>query len=160
MELNVEINGEARRLEIKPGAVLVDVLRENGLRGTKTGCREGHCGSCMVLLDGQAVNACLLLAARCQGRRVTTIEGLSAAGVPHPIQEAFVEGGIVQCGYCTPGMVISTKALLDQNPDPSEEEIAEALSGNLCRCTGYTHLVEAVKLAAQKVAALSEVSPR
>lgn len=151
MELNVEINGQKQRLEISPDAVLVDILREIGLTAAKVGCREGHCGACMVLVDGEAVNSCLMLAARAEGRRITTAEGLGTPLRPHPIQQAFVDAGAVQCGYCTPGMVISTKALLDRSPHPTRDEIVEALAGNLCRCTGYTRIVDAVQLAAQKV---------
>jgi aerobic carbon-monoxide dehydrogenase small subunit len=123
------------------------VLREIGMTGTKIGCREGHCGSCTVLLDGRTVNACLVLAARTEGREVLTIEGLGSPTDPDPLQRAFVEAGAVQCGYCTPGMVLATKALLDTNPAPSCEEITDALAGNLCRCTGYTKILDAVALA-------------
>lgn len=152
MLLNVEINGTPRCIQIAPGAVLADVLRGIGLTGTKIGCREGHCGACVVLVDGQPVNSCLMLAARAEGRQVTTIEGVGTSAQPHPIQEAFVDAGAVQCGYCTPGMVLSTKALLDVNPSPSREEVAEALSGNLCRCTGYTKIFDAVERAAARMA--------
>lgn len=149
MRLNFELNGTAETVEIRPGALLVDVLRGMGLTGTKIGCREGTCGTCMVLLDGQPVNSCLTLAARVEGRKVLTIEGLGAVGKPHPIQQAYVEAGAVQCGYCTPGMVLSTKALLDANPSPTREQIGEALSGNLCRCTGYVKIFDAVERAAE-----------
>jgi carbon-monoxide dehydrogenase small subunit len=152
MQLNVRINGVQQTLEIAPGAVLGDVLRHHGLTGTKLGCREGHCGSCMVLVNGKPVNSCLLLAAKVEGADVTTIEGLGDVLHPHPIQEAFVEAGAVQCGFCTPGMVLSTKALLDEEPHPSPDRVREALSGNLCRCTGYVKIFEAVKLAEKKVA--------
>jgi carbon-monoxide dehydrogenase small subunit len=151
MEIRTEINGSPVTLDIAPGAILADVLREMGLTGTKTGCREGHCGSCIVLLDDEPVNSCLLLAARVEGRRLTTIEGLGSPIAPHPIQQAFVEAGAVQCGFCTPGMVLATKALLDEDPDPTEERVREALSGNLCRCTGYVKIFDAVRLAAEKL---------
>jgi carbon-monoxide dehydrogenase small subunit len=151
MNLKVTINGQARCLQIEPGAVLSDVLRETGLTGTKIGCREGHCGSCMVLVDGKPVNSCLVLAARVEGCDVTTIEGIGSQAAPHPIQQAFVDAGGVQCGYCTPGIIISTKALLDSNPNPSPEEVQDALSGNLCRCTGYTKIYDAVALAAKRM---------
>ena len=152
MLLKLEINGEPRCIQIAPGALLVDVLRGIGLTGTKVGCREGHCGACVVLIDGQPVNSCLMLAARAEGCCITTIEGVGTAAKPHPIQEAFVEAGAVQCGYCTPGMVLSTKALLDVNPSPSRDEVAEALSGNLCRCTGFTKIFDAVERAAVRMA--------
>ncbi len=155
MKLHVRINGEARELEIAPGAVLGDVLRQLGLTGTKMGCREGHCGSCMVLVNGKPMNSCLLLAAKVEGAEITTIEGLGDVRNPHPIQEAFVEAGAVQCGFCTPGMIISTKALLDNEPHPSLERVREALSGNLCRCTGYAKIFDAVRIAEHKLAKAS-----
>ena len=149
MKLTFELNGHRETVEIRPGALLVDVLRDMGLTGTKVGCREGTCGTCVVLVDGEPVNSCLMLAARCEGCKVLTIEGMGTPANPHPIQEAFVDAGAVQCGYCTPGMVLSTKALLDHNPSPSREEIGEALSGNLCRCTGYVKIFDAVERAAE-----------
>ncbi|MCX7626243.1 MAG: (2Fe-2S)-binding protein [Candidatus Sumerlaeaceae bacterium] len=152
MQLNVRINGVAHSLEISPGAVLGDVLRRLGYTGTKMGCREGHCGSCMVLVNGKPFNSCLLLAAKVEGAEVTTIEGLGDVRNPHPVQEAFVEAGAVQCGFCTPGMVLVTKALLEETNHPSEERVREALSGNLCRCPGYVKIFEAVKLAELKLA--------
>ncbi|MGB9690582.1 MAG: (2Fe-2S)-binding protein [Candidatus Sumerlaeaceae bacterium] len=155
MKLHVRINGEPHELEIAPGAVLGDVLRKLGLTGTKMGCREGHCGSCMVLVNGKPMNSCLLLAAKVEGAEVTTIEGLGDVRHPHPIQEAFVEAGAVQCGFCTPGMIISTKALLDEQPHPPMERVREALSGNLCRCTGYVKIFDAVRLAERKLARTS-----
>jgi putative selenate reductase molybdopterin-binding subunit len=127
-----------------PGATLLDVLRHNGYLGAKHGCQDGSCGTCAVLLDGQIIHACILLAAQADGRRVTTIEGLGTFDQPHPLQSAFVEAGAVQCGYCTPGMILAAKALLDENPHPTEAEVREALSGVLCRCTGYLKPVEAV----------------
>ena len=128
----------------------MEVLREDfGLTGAKNACGgEGECGACTVLLDGEAVNSCLVLISQVEGRSVLTIEGLSPEGVPHPIQQAFIEAGAVQCGFCTPGMVLAAKALLDTHPHPDEEQIRSALSGNLCRCTGYTKIIAAVKLAA------------
>jgi len=152
MQLELTINGEPRMLDIDPGAVLVDVLRGIGLTGTKIGCREGQCGSCVVLLDGRPVNSCLLLAARAHGRSVLTIEGLGSPRTPHPIQSAFARAGAVQCGYCTPGMVLATKALLDDHPRPTREQVLEALEGNLCRCTGYTKILDAVEEAADALA--------
>ncbi len=148
MNLQLALNGEARTLDVDPSATLVDVLRAVGLTGTKIGCREGHCGSCVVLLDGEPVNSCLLLAARAAGRSVVTIEAIGTPRQPHPIQEAFVEAGAVQCGYCTPGMVLATKALLDRTPQPTRQQVLDALEGNLCRCTGYTKILDAVQAAA------------
>lgn len=152
MEITLRINQTEYHPRIKPGDLLVDVLRGLGLTGTKVGCREGTCGCCTVLLDGQPVNSCLVLAARAQGHEILTIEGLGTPANPHPLQEAFVEAGAVQCGYCTPGMILAAKALLDHTPNPSEEDIREALEGNLCRCTGYRKIFDAVTLAAQRMA--------
>jgi carbon-monoxide dehydrogenase small subunit len=165
MLLEFELNGRQTRVEAEPTQRTLDLLRDVlGLTGTKEGCGRGECGACTILLDGKPVNSCLLYAAKLQGRRVTTIEGLAAAdsaadsasgrgaeGNPpalHPLQEAFLSEGAVQCGFCTPGMILSAKSLLDQNPDPDVREIEEALSGNLCRCTGYGKIVKAVQKAA------------
>ncbi len=146
--LTMNVNGKDVTLEIEPDELLVEVLRDRlGLTGTKVGCEEGECGACTVLLDGKAVVSCLLPAMKAQGRKVETVEGLAAEGKLHPLQQAFIDCGAVQCGYCTPGMLMSAKALLDENPSPSEEEIREAISGNLCRCTGYRKIVEAIKAA-------------
>lgn len=146
--LTMNVNGKDVTLEIEPDELLVEVLRDRlGLTGTKVGCEEGECGACTVLLDGKAVVSCLLPAMKAQGRKVETVEGLAAEGKLHPLQRAFIDCGAVQCGYCTPGMLMSAKALLDENPSPSEEEIREAISGNLCRCTGYRKIVEAIKAA-------------
>ncbi|MCG7379690.1 (2Fe-2S)-binding protein [Paenibacillus sp. ACRSA] len=144
------INGEEQQLQITPTTRLVDILRTHlNLTGTKVSCEVGRCGACMVLMDGDPVNSCLLMAYQCQGREITTIEGLSGnqEGDLHPIQQAFVEEGGFQCGYCTPGMVISTKALLDQHPQPTQEQIEIGLCGNLCRCTGYGGILRALKRA-------------
>lgn len=147
-ELHITVNGDAHHLLVETNRTLLDVIREDiGLTGTKNGCGAGECGACTVLLDNQPVNSCLVLAHEAAGRAVTTIEGLASGGVLHPIQEAFVSQGAIQCGFCTPGMVMSTKALLDRNPDPTREEILSGLRGNLCRCTGYTKIVEAVEVA-------------
>ena len=147
--LTMILNGEEVTVQVKPSATLVEVLRDQlELTGTKVACGEGECGACTVLLDGQPVNSCLLPAHKAQGREVLTVEGLAPLGELHPLQKAFVEHGAVQCGYCTPGMLMSAKALLDRNPDPTEEEIRLAISGNLCRCTGYAKIVEAIKAAA------------
>lgn len=143
--LRMTLNGEEVTVQVKPSALLVEVLRDQlELTGTKVACGEGECGSCTVLLDGKPVNSCLVPALKAQGREVLTVEGLAPLGELHPLQKAFVEHGAVQCGYCTPGMLMSAKALLDRNPHPTEEEIRVAISGNLCRCTGYAKIVEAI----------------
>ncbi len=152
--LEMDVNGKRIVLEVEASAMLVDVLRDQlGLTGTKVGCREGECGACTVLVDGMAVNSCLVPALKVRGRRVETIEGLASEGQLHPVQEAFVERGAVQCGYCTPGMIMAAKALLDKNPHPNREETKSGLSGNLCRCTGYSKIIEAV----EQVAGFGEV---
>ena len=146
--LTMRLNDEEVALEIMPDALLVDLLRDQlGLIGTKEACGEGECGACTVLLDGQPVASCLMPALKAQGREVYTVEGLASGGNLHPLQKSFVEHGAVQCGYCTPGMLMSAKALLDKNPHPTDDEIKEAISGNLCRCTGYVKIVEAIKAA-------------
>jgi carbon-monoxide dehydrogenase small subunit len=147
----VEINGRERRMRIDSGDSLLDALRREGFKGAKRGCGTGDCGSCTILLDGKPALACLLLAAQVHGRKVTTIEGLGTPSKPHPIQEAFVESGSVQCGFCIPGMILVTKSLLDENPDPDETAIRHALDGNLCRCTGYVKQIAAVRSAAGKL---------
>jgi len=148
--IEFQVNQVSYRITVRPSATLLDVLRQDlGLKGTKRGCDQGHCGACTVILDGKAVHACLLLAVEAHGKKITTIEGLSTGDRLHPLQEAFVDEGAIQCGFCTPGMILSAKALLDEVQEPSEEEIREALSGNLCRCTGYVKIVKAVQRAAQ-----------
>ncbi len=143
------INQEAVSLEVEPHWTLLRVIRDVlGLTGTKEGCGEGDCGACTVLVDGKAVNACLILAVDTHGQSITTIEGLARNGQLHPLQEAFIDHGAIQCGFCTPGMILSAKALLDTNPQPSEEEIRFAIAGNLCRCTGYAKIVTAIQAAA------------
>jgi len=147
------INGEVRELEVAPSRRLLDVLRTDlELTGTKVSCEIGRCGACMVLIDGEPMNSCLTMAYQCEGKQITTIEGLQGDTPEelHPIQEAFLEEGGFQCGYCTPGMIISTKALLDQHAEPDESTIKEALCGNLCRCTGYGGIMRAVESAAVK----------
>lgn len=147
--IEFHVNQLQYRVTVNPSAILLDVLRQDlGLKGTKRGCDQGHCGACTVILNGKAVNACMVLAVRADGKNITTIEGLSSGNRLHPLQEAFVEEGAIQCGFCTPGMILSAKALLDETREPSEREIREALSGNLCRCTGYVNIVKAVQKAA------------
>lgn len=152
--LSFTLNGKAIKIAVDPSTLLVDLLREDlGLTGTKVGCREGECGACTVLIDGEAYNSCLIPALKVQGRDVMTIEGLQKSdGSLDPIQQAFMEAGAAQCGFCTPGMILNAKALLSSNPNPDEHEIRKALSGVLCRCTGYRKIVEAVK----NVAAVKE----
>lgn len=146
----LNVNGETYPLEIEPHRTLLEVLREDlALTGTKTNCLRGECGACTVLIDGQTFNACLYLAVRADGKQVTTIEGLSQGGSLHPVQEAFIREDAVQCGYCTPGMILSAKALLDHNPSPSDEEILRAMAGNLCRCTGYANIRRAIRAAVE-----------
>ena len=144
-----QLNGSRREVLVDPNQTLVRMLREDlGLTGTKNGCGEGDCGSCTVLLDNEPVNSCLVLAAQVDGHKVTTIEGLADGDKLHPLQTSFIENGAIQCGFCTPGMILSAKALLDEQPDPSELDIRTAISGNLCRCTGYQKIVESIKAAA------------
>jgi carbon-monoxide dehydrogenase small subunit len=151
-EATLKVNGASYPVDIEPHRSLLSVLRtELGLAGSKEGCDDSECGACMVLLDGRPVNSCSYLALQADGREVTTVEGLSSNGELHPLQRQFLEQGGVQCGFCTPGMLISAKALLDQNPAPSEDEIRIALSGNLCRCTGYQGIVRAVQAAAAEL---------
>ncbi len=150
-ELKLKVNGAIYEVYVEPWKTLLDVLREEiGLTGVKTGCEEGECGACTVLLDGKAVNSCLMLARQAQGKEIVTIEGLEGEQGLHPLQQAFIDHFAVQCGFCTPGMLLSAKALLDRNPHPAEEEVRIALSGNLCRCTGYVKIVEAVLAASSK----------
>ena len=142
----LSVNDEEHSVAVKDGETLLEVLREKlGLTGTKKGCNMGVCGVCTILLDGEPKNSCLLLASACQDHKITTIEGIAVNGKLHPIQRAFINHGAVQCGYCSPGMILSAYALIQKNPDPSDEDIKDALSGNLCRCTGYTKILEAVK---------------
>lgn len=151
--VDTRINGVNVSFIAEPRETLLKVLRENlGLTGTKEGCGNGNCGACSVLLDGQVVNACLVLAVEAEGRDILTVEGLAQPDV-HPLQKAFLEHGALQCGICTPGFLIASKALLDENPEPTEEEVRRWLSGNLCRCTGYDKIVRAVLAAAEGVSA-------
>jgi len=151
VKIALTVNGEPREADVWEGESLLYALRERlGLPGSKNACEQGECGSCSVLLDDSLVCACLVLAAQADGHDVVTVEGLGVDGVLHPVQEAFVEAGAVQCGFCTPGLVVAAAELLRQSPDPSEDEIREALSGNLCRCTGYAKIFDAVRLAAER----------
>ena len=147
------LNGRPRTFSVEPQETLLHLIREKArLTGTKCGCEMGECGACTVLLDGKPVNSCCIPAVMTDGREVTTIEGIGTPEQPHPLQQAFVEAGAIQCGFCTPGMILSAKALMDKNPAPTREEIRLALSGNLCRCTGYEKIIDAVELAAGMLA--------
>ncbi len=149
MELEFKVNDKAYSLEVDPESRLLDVLREElGLTGAKEGCGEGECGACTVIMDDLAVNSCLVLASQARGKEILTVEGLAANGELDRMQQAFIDNGAIQCGFCTPGMLMSAKALLLREPNPTEEEIRTALAGNLCRCTGYVNIVNAVKDAA------------
>ncbi|MBN2560766.1 MAG: (2Fe-2S)-binding protein [Phycisphaerae bacterium] len=150
--LKCTVNGDPVEVEIEQDETLLTVLRERlGLTGTKGSCLEGECGSCTVIVNGQAVNSCLVLAAQVQGGAVETIEGLARSGKLHVLQETFLSKGAVQCGYCTPGLIMAAKALLDANPDPTEEELLEGMEGNICRCTGYAAIREAIREAAREL---------
>ena len=152
MKTEIIINGRRRLFDVQPNTLLLNLLREDlDLTGTKYGCGIGECGACTVLLDGEAVMSCMTLAIDCDGRTVETIEGVSDGRVLDPIQESYIEEGAVQCGFCTPGFIMTTKALLKENKDPSEKEIREYLKGNICRCTGYVNIVKAVQSAAKKL---------
>jgi aerobic carbon-monoxide dehydrogenase small subunit len=149
MRVRATINGELREADVWEGESLLFALREGfGLPGSKNACEQGECGSCSVFLDGELVCSCLVLAAQADGHAIVTVEGLGAGDELHPVQQAFVDAGAVQCGFCTPGLIVATAALLDRTPDPTDDEIREALSGNLCRCTGYQKIFDAVRLAA------------
>jgi len=150
--MSLTVNGETREVTVEPWMTLLELLRETlHLTGTKEGCGEGDCGVCIVLVDGKPVNSCLMLALEAKGRKVTTIEGLAKEDYLHPLQQSFIEEGAIQCGFCTPAMILSAKALLDENPRPSKEEIQRALSGVLCRCGSYQKIIRAVQAAAEKM---------
>lgn len=152
MNLRFFVNGVPQELTVEENRSLLSILREDLLMmGTKCGCKTNDCGTCKVVVNGKAVNSCSVPASKLEGAEVLTIEGVAQGGVLHPIQQAFIDCGAVQCGYCTPGMVLSAKALLDQNPDPSEEEVRQAIDTNLCRCTGYVKIVQAVLLAGERM---------
>jgi carbon-monoxide dehydrogenase small subunit len=143
--IKLRVNGQKREIMVEPRQTLLDTLRYNiGLTGTKEGCGDGNCGSCTVLLNGQVVNSCLVFAIEVDGQEITTIEGLYQGGRLHPLQQSFIDEGAVQCGFCTPGMILTAKALLDSNPHPTEAEARLAIAGNLCRCTGYDKIVRAI----------------
>jgi carbon-monoxide dehydrogenase small subunit len=151
-QIRLTVNGAPYELSVKPWDTLLDVLRDGlGLTGTKEGCGLGECGACTVIMEGKAVNSCLVLAVEVDGRQIITIEGLADDDGLHPIQEAFVEHGGLQCGFCTPGMIMSAKALLDATPNPSEEEIRKGIAGNICRCTGYTKIIESIEAAGKNM---------
>ncbi|MHA2054474.1 MAG: (2Fe-2S)-binding protein [Candidatus Hodarchaeales archaeon] len=146
--LHVTINNVKKELKIEPHELLLDVLRNEGYKGVKRGCKEGTCGTCIIILNNKAVKSCIMLAAQANNSNITTIEGIGTRDNPHPIQQAFVDEGVVQCGYCIPAMILVTKNLLESNPNPSKEEVKLALDGNLCRCTGYSGQIKAVMNAA------------
>ena len=151
--LTLTVNGETRQVIVPPEKTLLEVLREDMyLMGTKHGCELGECGTCTVLLDGAPVLSCLALPIECQGREILTVEGMADGATLHPLQQAFAELGAAQCGYCIPGILLTAKALLDENPRPTRDDVKEALAGNLCRCTGYTKILDAVELAALRMA--------
>jgi len=153
IHINLTVNGVQYERDVEPRLLLSDFLRHDlGLTGTHVGCEHGVCGACTVLFDGQAMRSCLIFAVQASGHQVTTVEHLGTIEKMHPLQEAFHEKHALQCGYCTPGFLMALVPFLEKNPDPSEEEIREAISGNLCRCTGYQNIIEAVKLAAEKMA--------
>ncbi|MBW1802569.1 MAG: (2Fe-2S)-binding protein [Deltaproteobacteria bacterium] len=150
--LEMNLNGEPVAVAIKPSAMLIDVLRDQlDLIGAKEGCGKGECGTCTVLLDGRAVTSCITPALKAMHKDLVTIEGFASPGGLHPLQEAFVDYGAVQCGFCTPGMILSAKAMLDENPDPTEQDVRVGISGNICRCTGYAKIVQAAMAAAEKI---------
>ncbi len=149
--ITLNVNGRKHEVAVAPNATLLQVLRDLGYTDVKNGCEKGDCGACAVLLSGRAVNSCLVLAWQAQGAEIVTDRGLGTLDDPHPLQTAFADAGAAQCGYCTPGMVVSAKALLDRNPHPSHEQIREAISGNLCRCTGYSKIIEAIDLSAERM---------
>jgi carbon-monoxide dehydrogenase small subunit len=149
--VTLNVNGREHHVALKPNVTLLQALRDLGYTDVKNGCEKGDCGACTVLLEGKPVSSCLVLVWQADGAKIATNAGLGTLDDPHPLQEAFADHGAVQCGYCTPGMIISAQALLDRNPNPTEQEIREAISGNICRCTGYGQIVEAVQVAAEKM---------
>ncbi len=150
--IELKVNGETYEVAIEPRRTLLEVLRDSlGLTGAKKACDTGDCGACTVIMEGKPVVSCLVLAIEAQGKDILTIEGLANNGQLHPLQQAFVQYGAIQCGFCTPGMILSAKVLLDENPKPTEAEVKSAIAGNLCRCTGYTKIIEAILAASQKM---------
>jgi len=150
--IKLTVNGDVYELLVEPNEILVDVIRDKlDLTGTKKGCGTGDCGGCTVIIDGKSMNSCLMLAMEADGKEILTIEGLAKNGELHPIQKAFINEGAIQCGYCTPGMVLSAKALLDENPYPTEEEVKFGIAGNLCRCTGYVKIIKAIQAASKSM---------
>jgi carbon-monoxide dehydrogenase small subunit len=156
-EVTLLVNGREHRVALAPNVTLLAALRDLGHTDVKNGCEQGECGACAVLLDGEPVNSCMVLAWQVDGARIVTNAGLGTLDRPHPVQEAFADAGAVQCGFCTSGMIVSTVALLDRNPDPTDAEIRDALSGNLCRCTGYGQIISAVRLAAKRLRDLASI---
>jgi len=152
VKVRIKVNGNWVEEETRPDRMLLDFLREDlGLTGTKKGCEEGECGACTIMMNGKTALSCLIPASKADGAEILTVEGMAREGKLHPVQEAFWEEGAVQCGYCTPGMLLSAKALLDENPAPAVEEVKEAISGNLCRCTGYSKIIRAIQVASEKM---------
>ena len=149
--INLTVNGREHHVALAPNVTLLQALRDLGYNDVKNGCEKGDCGACAVLMDGRAVNSCLVLAWQAEGAEIVTDAGMGTMNDPHPIQEAFADAGAAQCGYCTPGMIVSAAALLSRNPNPTEDEIREAISGNLCRCTGYGQIVKAIQMAAERM---------
>lgn len=159
-KIELEVNGKTHEVFVEPWKTLLEVLREDlGLTGAKMGCDDGNCGACMVIVDGQAIKSCLMLALQAGGKQILTIEGLGSAENLHPLQQAFIDHFAVQCGYCTPGMIMTAKALLDEKPEATEEDIRENLHGNICRCTGYVKIVEAVEAARDRMKKKKKPSP-
>jgi carbon-monoxide dehydrogenase small subunit len=159
MKIELTVNGENRKVDVKPHTRLLDILREDlGLTGTKEGCGKGECGACTVIMNDKVVTSCLVLAIQADGAEILTVEGLTQEDKLHPIQESFIEKGAVQCGFCIPGMIMSSKKLLDDNNNPTDDDIKRALSGNICRCTGYVKIIDAVKSAAHKMRSGGEVN--
>ena len=157
IEITLEVNGRTHSLFVEPWKTLLEVLRDTiGLTGSKRGCDDGNCGACTVLMDGKAVKSCLLLIPKARGKKIQTIEGLGTADMLHPLQQSFVDHFAVQCGYCTPGFIMAAKAVLDDNPHATEEEIREGIHGNICRCTGYVKIVEAIEAARDQILGGSE----
>jgi carbon-monoxide dehydrogenase small subunit len=152
INIRFTVNSKVYEIAVRPSQTLLDVIREDlGLTGTKEGCGLGECGACTVIMNGKTVNSCLVLAVEADGKEITTIEGLADGDRLHPVQQAFLDEGGLQCGFCTPGMIMSAKALLDENPDPTDDEIRHGIAGNLCRCTGYTKIIKSIKTASKMI---------